>query len=94
MYASENFSDLGRFSTPPQYVHWLWSRPRTLRTVQRQAASRAFDKGECNGVWHCKIRKAPAVLKMLKHFVWWLRKSSQVTDKGPVNFKHVWLAFE
>jgi len=75
---------MGRFSTPQQYGHWLTLRPRTLRTVQRQAladpaktgqaASRAFDKGECNGVWDCgsaelaevTIRKAPAVLQMLQ----------------------------
>jgi len=31
-----------------------------------QAASRAFVKGECNGVWYCTIRKAAAVLQMLK----------------------------
>ena len=31
-----------------------------------QAVSSAFDEGEHNGVWHCKIRKAPAVPQMLK----------------------------
>jgi len=33
-----------------------------------QAVSRAFDEGEWNGVWYCKIRKAAAVLQMPKQF--------------------------
>ena len=33
-----------------------------------QAVSRDFDKGGWNGVWYCKIRKAPAVLQMPKQF--------------------------
>jgi len=54
--------------------------PRTLRIVQRQAVSRAFDKGECNGVWKCIIRKAPAVLLCISTIRLWLRKSPHVTE--------------
>ena len=31
-----------------------------------QTASRAFDKGECNGVWQERIRKAPSCSTKIK----------------------------
>jgi len=48
--------------------------------ITGQAVSRAFDKGEWNGVWHCKIRKAPAVLQMPKQFCVVAQKIPLVTE--------------
>jgi hypothetical protein len=83
MFISENFSDRGDFSEPNNIVIGFRHDPAPYVLCMGQAVSRAFDKGEWNGVWHCKIRKAPAVLQMLKQFcVVALEKSSLSLMKG------------
>jgi hypothetical protein len=65
---------MGDFSEPNNIFIGFRHDPVTYVLSRRQAVSRVFDKGECNGVWHCgsteltevTIREAPAVLQMLK----------------------------
>jgi len=67
---------MGDFSEPNNIFIGFRHDPVTYVLSRRQAVSRAFDKGGWNGVWHCgsaelaevTIRKAPAVLQMLRHF--------------------------
>jgi len=59
---------MGDFSKPNNIVIGFGHDPAPYVLSKRKAVSRAFDKGECNGVWYCTIRKAPAVLQMLKQF--------------------------
>ncbi len=61
-------SDSGYFSEPNNIFIGFSHDPVTYVLSRRQAVSRAFDKGGWNGVWHCTIRKAPAVLQKLKQF--------------------------
>ena len=78
---SENYGDMGDFSEPNNIFIGFGHDPVTYVLSRRQAVSRAFDKGGWNGVWHCTIRKAPAVLQMLKRFVLWLRKISPANHR-------------
>jgi len=81
-------SDMGDFSEPNNIVIGFGYDPAPYVLYRGQAVSRAFDKGEWNGVWHCgsaelaevKIRKAPAVLQMLKQFC-------VVAQKTPMSLK-------
>jgi hypothetical protein len=65
---SEDFSDRGNVSEPNNIFIGFGHDPITHVLSKRQAVSSAFNKGECNGVWYCTIRKAFAVLQMLKHY--------------------------
>jgi hypothetical protein len=56
---------MGDVSEPNNIFIGFRHDPVTYVLSRRQAVSRAFDKGGWNGVWHCTIRKAPAVLQML-----------------------------
>ena len=82
-------SDMGNFSEPNNRVIGFGHDPAPYVLCREQAVSRAFDKGKWNGVWHCKIRKATAVLQMLKQFCVVAQKNSHVTEILRLNYVRI-----
>jgi len=90
-------SDMGNFSEPNNRVIGFGHDPAPYVLCREQAVSRAFDKGKWNGVWHygsaelaeVKIRKASAVLQMLKQFCVVAQKNSHVTEILRLNYVRI-----
>ena len=73
-YKCEHFSDKGYFLNHNNIVIGFRYDPFPYVLCPGQAVSRVFDRGKWNGVWYCKIRKAPAVLHIPNYFLLWFRK--------------------
>ena len=78
-FLSHNNIVIGSRHDPSPYVLCL-GQALADPALAGQAVSSAFDKGEWNGVWHCKIRKAAAVLQMPKQFCVVAQKIPHVTE--------------
>ncbi len=54
-------SDRGGFQRRNNIHSGLRHDPGSVRIVHRAGSFQSLRQGECNGVWHYRIRKAPAV---------------------------------